>query len=148
MEQFVERMQDSWNGTFDPSTYEAARRVLEADRERVSREVRGVLARRGRIVGVVAAVWAVCSVALAMANPEWLLLAEIGWTVLVVVAVFYLVPAIMGRGNVDELYAQYAEQLDKLQAARVALPQPADMPDLVAALDLVHVPDQGERPRS
>ena len=131
-----------WNGPFDPAAYESARRVLEQDRERATSEVKAELARRGRLVGVVVAVWAVCSVVLAFVNADLLLVAEIGWTAIVIWAVFFLIPTIMGRGNLDELFSQYEVRLAELEASRVPLPEPADMPDLVAALDLVSLPDE------
>lgn len=134
-------MSDQWEGVFDPAAYEAARRVLALDKERASGEVGKTLSKRGRIMAVVAVVWAVCSVALAFANSELMLVAEIGWIAVVAVAVFFLLPAIMGRGNIDELFAQYEDRLKELEDAQVALPTPASMEDLVAALDLVKLPD-------
>lgn len=133
---------NDWNGSFDPAAYEAARRVLGQDRQRAVSEVKAELSRRARRVGIVAAVWAVCSVALAFVNVDLLLAAEIGWTLIVVWAVFFLIPTFMGRGNLDELFDQYEARLVELEAARVALPSPADMPDLVAALDLASLPDE------
>ena len=131
-----------WEGQFDKAAYEAARRVLEGDRERTSGEVAGVLAKRGRIVAALAAVWLAVSAALVFVNPELLLVAEIGWVAIVVFAVFFLFPAITARGNLDELYDQYAERLACLQAANVAMPAPASMEDLVAVLDFVQLPEE------
>ena len=129
------------SGAFDPAAYEAARRVLEQDRRRAQGEVAAVLAKRGRIVGVAAVAWAACSVALVLLNPDLLLVAEIGWALIVVWGVFFLVPPIMGRANLGELFAQYEQRLDDLEAARAPLPEPADMPDLAAALDLMEAPE-------
>lgn len=130
-------MQEQWNGAFDPAAYAAAREILEADRTRVYDEVKALGSRRGRIVGIVAVVWAACSVALAFANAELLLVAEAGWVVIVVWAVFWMFPTFTGRANIDDLYDQYAGQLDKLEAASIAMPEPSCMADLVAAIDLV-----------
>lgn len=124
-------------GPFDPAAYEAARRILEADRLRVRGEVEAVNRRRGRIVAIVAVIWVVCSVALTFASPDLILAAEIGWVVIVIWAVFWLMPALMGRANVEELYDQYADQLEKLERARTPLPEPSCIEDLAAAIDLV-----------
>ena len=135
-------MDDKWEGAFNSEAYEVARTVLERDRERATGEVKAVLSKRTRLVIVVAVVWAACSVAMTFANPELILVAEIGWVAIVIASVFFLFPAIMGRGNLDELFEQYEEQLEKLEAARVPMPVPASMEDLVAALDLVKLPEQ------
>ena len=128
-------MGETWNGSFDPAAYETARKVLAADKERAASEVDALASKRGRIVGGLAIAWAVCSVALAFANAELLLVVEIGWVAVIAFAVFFLIPPLMGRGNLNELFAQYEQRLDELEEARVPLPPPASMPDLVAALD-------------
>ena len=129
--------QQRWDAPFDKSAYEAARAVLEADRVRVESEMKRETKRRTRIVAAVAIVWAICTVALGIANPDLLLVAEIGWVVIVAGAVFFLIPAFMGRSGAADVFAQYAAQLDKLESQEIAMPAPADMPDLVAAIDLV-----------
>ena len=136
--------QESWDGPFSQESYDAAHRILEADRERAQKEVRGVSRKRGRIVGAVAVVWAICSVILTVLNPEWLVIAEVGWVVIVFWAVFWLMPAIMGRANIDDIYTQYEAQLKKLEDARIPMPEPACIEDLVAAIDLVSPPDDAE----
>ena len=135
-------MEERWAGAFDSAAYDAARKILELDRERAAGEVKAMLARRGRIVAAVAIVWAICSVAMTLANHELLLVAEIGWIALVAWAVFFLLPPVMGRGNLEELFGQYAQRLDELEAAEAALPAPACMEDLAAALDLVKLPGE------
>lgn len=131
-----------WEGAFDASAYDAARRVLEQDRARALGEVKQVSRKRTRAIIIVAIIWAICSVALALFNSDWLLVAEIGWVVVIAWAVFYLYPTLTGQGNLDEVFSQYADRLDALEAAEVALPAPADMSDLVAALDLVKLPEE------
>ena len=132
---------ETWDGPFDPATYAAANDILEADRQRVRAEVEGVYRQRRRIVAIVAVVWVVASVALALANPNLMLVAEIGWVVIVAWAVFWLMPAIMSRANVEDLYGQYAAQLQKLEAARIPMPKPSCIEDLTAAIDLVSPPE-------
>lgn len=137
MTDFKPSNSSEWSGSFNPETYAKARTILADDRQRVRDEIKAEGARRGRIVGIVAIVWAVCSVALAFANIEWLLIAEIGWVVIVFWAVFWLLPALMGRANIDDMYDQYADQLDKLEEAAIAMPEPSCIEELVAAIDLV-----------
>ena len=134
-------MAEQWNGIFDEAAYAAARRVLRDDHERATREMRAVLASRGRIVAAVAFVWLVCTIALAFASADLLLIAEIGWVLVIVFAVWRLLPVVTGRANLDEVYEAYENRLDELQQAQVPLPEPADMPDLVAALDFVRLPE-------
>ena len=126
---------DCRHGAFDPEAYDAARAILEQDRQRVYGEMKGEGSRRGRIVIAVAAAWAVCSVVLAFVNTELLLVAEIGWIAIVAWSVFWLIPTFMGRANLDDLYAQYEEQLAKLEQAEVAMPMPSSIEELVAAID-------------
>ena len=127
----------TWTGAFDPETYVQAREILEADKQRVYGEVSAEGKRRGRIIIAVAAIWVVCSVALAVANGELLIVAEIGWVAIVAWAVFWMFPTLMGRANLDDLYDQYANQLAKLEEAGIAMPAPSCIEDLVAAIDLV-----------
>ena len=135
-------MSEQWDGAFDREAYRAARRILELDRERAAGEIKSVQTKRARIVVVVAVLWAICSVVLALVNPELLLVAEIGWIVIVVLAVFFLLPVFMGRANLDELFDAHEERLSKLEDAEVPLPTPSSMEDLVAALDLAKLPGE------
>lgn len=135
-------MEERQTGGFDSAAYEKARMVLELDQNRATSEVKAMLARRGRIVAAAVVVWAICSIAMTLANSELLLVAEIGWIALVAWAVFFILPPAMGRGNLEELFGQYAQRLDELEAAKVALPAPERMEELVAALDLVKLPDE------
>ena len=130
-------VQQRWDGPFDTEAYKIARSILEQDKQRVLSEVKGEARRRGRIVIIAAVVWAVCSVVLAFVNPDLLLVAEIGWVAVVAWAVFWLLPTLMGQANLDDLYDQYEEQLVKLEEARIAMPTPSCIEDLVAAIDLV-----------
>lgn len=134
--------QGTWEGPFLPESYVAAREILEADHQRVSDEIKAVRKRRAYVVMAIAAVWVVCSVALAMANPELMLVAEIGWIVVIAFAVFWMIPAIAATSNAEDLFGQYAAQLEKLEAARVPMPEPSCMEDLVAALDFVSIPTE------
>ena len=134
-------MQEGWDGVYDEASYAAARKVLEEDRKHATGELKALLSKRSRIVVVVVILWAIGSAAAAVANPDLLLVAEIGWVVIVGIAVFCLMPAITGRSNLEELYGQYEARLAELEEARVPLPTPSDMPDLVAALDYVKLPE-------
>lgn len=127
----------TWSGPFDPQTYEAAREILKADQAHVANEVRGVGRKRGRIVGIVAIIWVICTLALVAMNADWLLIAEIGWVAIVVWGVFWLLPALMGRANLEDMYSQYADQLAKLEAAHIPMPRPSSIEDLIAAIDFV-----------
>lgn len=125
----------TWNGTFQPESYATARRILESDWQRALGEMKREVNRRGRIVGIIAIVWAACSVAMAVANPELMLVAEIGWVVIVAWAVFWMFPALTGRANIDDVYGHYAAQLDELETARTPIPEPSCIEDLVAAIN-------------
>lgn len=142
LEEINSPAQETWNGPFLPESYVTAREILEADHQRVSNEIKAVRKRRACIVGGVAAVWVVCSVALALVNPELMLVAEIGWIVIIAFAVFWMIPAIVATSNAEELFAQYESRLGKLEAAGTPLPEPSCMEDLVAALDLVSLPEE------
>lgn len=135
-------MEERQIGGFNSAAYEAARKVLELDQKRAAGEVKAMLTRRGRMVAAAVVIWAICSVAMTIVNSELLLVAEIGWIALVAWAVFFILPPTMGRGNLEELFKQYAQRLDELEAAEVTLPAPACMEDLVAALDFVKLPDE------
>ena len=126
-----------WDGPFDPQAYAVARDILGADHDRAYAQIQASMRHRA----LVAVVWAACSVALAFANAELLLFAEIGWVVVVAWAVFWLLPTVMGRANLDEVYAQYDAQLIKLEEAGIAMPEPTCIEDLVAAIDLVSPPE-------
>lgn len=126
--------QKAWDGAFQPENYAAARRILEADRQRALTEMQREVGRRGRIVGIVVAVWAVCSIVMAVANPELMLVAEVGWVIIVVCAVFWMFPALTGRANIEDVYGHYAAQLDEMEAARMPFPKPSCLEDLVGAL--------------
>ena len=88
-------------------------------------------------VVVVAIVWVVVTVVAAFVNTELMLVAEIGWVIVVAWAVFRLLPLVSRRASLDDVYEQYADQLDKLEQAGVAMPAPSCIEDLVAAIDLV-----------
>ena len=128
---------ETWNGPFRPEAYEAARSILEADHARVTAELKQVSGKRARIVAAVAAIWAVCSVALALVNPNLLLVAEIGWAAVVIWAVFWMLPSLIGRANLDDVYEQYTGQIEALESRGIPMPQPSSIEDLVAAIDLV-----------
>ena len=134
-------LREQWDGPFDSQAYAVARDILGEDHDRASAQIKSIMRRRALVVALVAAVWAACSVALAFANTELLLFAEIGWVVVVVWAVFWILPTVMGRANLDEVYAQYDAQLIKLEKAGIAMPTPASIEDLVAAIDLVSPPE-------
>lgn len=140
-------MTSEWNGEFDEDSYAQARTILEADRTRVADEMKRETAKRARAVGIAAALWAVCSVAMAFANSDLLIVAELGWTAIVIWAVFYLIPTFMGKANLGDAFDQYGDQLDKLEEARIPMPKPSCMEDLVAAIDLVSPPETGQQAR-
>ena len=131
---------NEWAGSFDPESYAAARSVLERDRERAQGEAKAALSKRLRLVAIVAVAWAACTVAMAFVNGDLLLVAEIGWVAIVVWGVYYLIPALFGRGNLDEVFDQYEARLAELEEAQAPFPPVADTGDLAAALDLVDLP--------
>lgn len=126
--------QRTWDETFKPESYATARRILESDWQRALGEMKREVSRRGRIVGIIVIVWAVCSVAMAFANPELMLVAEIGWVAIVAWAVFWMFPALTGHANIDDVYGHYAERLDELEAACTPIPEPSRIEDLVDVL--------------
>ena len=136
--------QSRWEGAFDNAAYAAARDILKADRERVEGELRAETKRRARAIGIVAAIWAIGAVVLGIIDTNYLLIAEIALIVIVIWAVYYIIPPLMGRSGANDAFDQYAAQLDKLEAQGIAMPQPSDMPDLVAAIDLVSPPESSE----
>lgn len=118
------------------STYDAARRVLKRGREEAFAQYKAESGKRWRIVGALVAAWLVISIALVVGiGNDMLVVSVVGFAVVIAVGVFYLIPSVMGKGGLQEMFDQYAAQLDLLESAGVDLPMCTNMEELAPAVD-------------
>ena len=135
MTQTAPKSTATYTGVFDAAAYEIARAILAADNERAKAQMKAELNRRRNIVVAVVAAWIIVSVIVAFTNANLLLGVEVVWAIIVFASVFWLFPTVVGNANLDDIYDQYAAQLDKLERAQAPLPEPSCIEDLVAAID-------------
>ena len=134
-------MPDSGHRPYDDSpenrdAYRTAREVLSAARAEAFSAYKAESSKRIRIVAGLALACVVITAVLVLAvNPELLLAGEIALGAVVVVGVFYLLPSIMGKGELEEVFRQYEDQVERIERSGVAFPPCSNVEELVAAID-------------
>lgn len=117
--------------------YQKAKAVLSGERASAVAKSKAETSKRLRLAGIVIVVWVVIAVALvALLGNDLLIVGEIGLVAIVAWAVFRLLPSIIATGNLDELFDQYDQQLDKLQQAGIPLQPFATAEELVEAMNV------------
>ena len=123
--------------------YAEAHRLLDEARERAFEQYRREAAKRRRIVIAVLVAWVLLAVILYVAvSPDMLVAGELGFAAWVAFAVFYLMPSIMGKSNLQDAFDQYEAQVNRLEAALVPFPVCMTVEQLADALALI--PDPGD----
>ena len=136
--------QSADDGVEKEDTYGAARSVLAQAKEEAFAKWSAEKRKRILVSAAVIVVWLAVSVYLVtMVNPDALVGAEISLVAVLAFVVFYLIPAFMGKDELNVMFDQYGDQLDKLESAGAKLPYCRSIEELVPAIDYASIQIEG-----
>lgn len=125
--------------------YAEARRILSEARSDALLRYQAEAAKRRRVaIGALVAWCAIAAILCVAISPDMLVVGEIGLAIVIGFSVFYLLPSIVGKGNLVEAFDQYEGQIDKLETSFAPLPVVASVEELADALAVIAVPEHVE----